>query len=293
MPPRVVRPREDMDYMGIIFAEGTDGENQRSRYHKIFKRDVLATRYPDNGALRDLDLSDSVHWMLNNLGLKATTIQNPTIRYLHCILANTIFGRDNTVNVNSKDLFLIYYALSRTKVNPTPFLLTHFQSTCVRTGGLIYVGGLITSITLALNLGMELATLEPLEIPFANLDYCRSMRLIKNKPDSKYSLMISNREVMGVNLPCVVRINMHMSAKWTFDLDAPEPDHMEQDAPHTGTQAHIAPVFLDSFAGTSSGHQPREEYDYIAMKATLDDILSELRHRSDADADCDVLLRNI
>lgn len=211
--------------MGIVFAEGIDGENQRSRYHKLFKRDVLATRYPDNVVLRDFDLSDSVHWILNNLGmphfltltsptfvwltyeflssfryttpiggsrttgtayfrifnrtyainqdqladllsfphgedftcqhplesdwesialdfwqqltgktttdwkgLKATTIQNSAIRYLHCILASTIFGQENTGNMSSKDLFLIYYALSRTKFNPTPFLLAHSSS---------------------------------------------------------------------------------------------------------------------------------------------------------------------
>lgn len=44
-------------------------------------------------------------------GLKATAIQNPIIRYLHRILANTIFGRENTGNGNSKDRFLIYCAL--------------------------------------------------------------------------------------------------------------------------------------------------------------------------------------
>ncbi|KAI5423876.1 hypothetical protein KIW84_030194 [Lathyrus oleraceus] len=189
-------------------------------------------------------------------GLKATAIQKPVIRYLHRILASTIFGQENTGNVNSKDIFLIYYALSGTKVNPTPFLLAHFQSTYARTGGPIYVGGLITSITLALNLGTELATLEPLETPFADLDYCHSMRLIKNKPDGKYSLMISSREVRGVTLPYIARINMHI-------------------------------------IGTSSGYQPREEYDYPAMRTTLDDVLSKLIHWNDVEADHDVLLRNI
>lgn len=68
---------------------------------------------------------------------------------------------------------------------------------------------------------------------------------------------------------------------------------MEKDAPHTGTQSHTTPTFPDSFAGTSSRYQPREEYDYTAMRADLDDVLSELRHRNDAKADRDVLLRNI
>lgn len=110
--------------------------------------------------------------------------------------------------MNSRDLFLIYCALSGTKVNPTPFLLAHFQSTSVQNGGPIYVRGLITSIALTLNLGMELATLESLETLFVDLDYFCSMRLIKNKPDGKYFLMISNREVKGVTLPCAARIDV-------------------------------------------------------------------------------------
>ncbi|KAI5441210.1 hypothetical protein KIW84_010604 [Lathyrus oleraceus] len=300
MPPRVVRPRREVNYMGIVFAEGIEIENQRSRYHKLFKRDVLATRYPDDVNLRALGLFDSVHWMLNNLGgsrttdtayfrmfnrnydisqdqiidllsfshgdeyacqrplesewesnalyfwkqltgktttdwedLKATAIQNPSIRYLHRIFSRTIFGRENIGNVNSRDLFLS----------------AHFQSTNVRTGGLVYVAGLITSIALALNLGTELATIEPLETPFSNLDYCRSMRLIWNKPDGKYFLMFSNREVRGVTLPCAACIDVRMSANWTFDLNAPELNHMEQDTPHTGTHAYITHVFPNSFAG--------------------------------------------
>ena len=66
MPPRAVRPRGDM---GIAFSEGIDGENEGSRYNKVFKRDVLATRYLDDAALRNLGLSNCVHWMLNNLGM--------------------------------------------------------------------------------------------------------------------------------------------------------------------------------------------------------------------------------
>ncbi|KAI5436546.1 hypothetical protein KIW84_022878 [Lathyrus oleraceus] len=308
MPPRAVRPRGDM---GIAFSEGIDGENQRSKYHKLLKRDVLATQYPDNAALRDLGLSDNVHWMLNNLGgsrptrtahfrmfnrsyainqdqladllsfphgdkfacqhplesewesialdfwqqltgktttdwegLKATNVQNPSIRYLYHILASNIFGQDNTRN-----------------------------STSVPTRGPICVRGMIISLALALNLGTKLSTLEPLETPFADLDYCLCMCLIKNKPDDKYFLMISNREVRGVTLPCATRIDVGMSADWTFDLNAPEPDHMEQDAPHTGTHAHITSAFPDSFTGTSSGYQPREEYDYTSTRITLDDLL--------------------
>lgn len=105
--------------------------------------------------------------------------------------------------------------------------------------------------------------------------------------------MISNQEVRGVTLPCASHINMRISVNWTFDITAPEPNHMEKDAPQDGTHAHTTHVFPDSFAGTSSEYQPREEYDYTAMRITLDDVLSELKHRNNTDADCDVLLRYI
>lgn len=90
-----------------------------------------------------------------------------------------------------------------------------------------------------------------------------------------------------------------MRTNWIFDANAPDPDdtirhdRMEQDAPQTGTHAHTTYVFPDSFAGASSGYQPREEYDYTAMRTTLDDILSQLRHQNDVDEDCGVLLRSI
>ncbi|KAI5401002.1 hypothetical protein KIW84_065730 [Lathyrus oleraceus] len=349
--------------MGITSAEGIVGENQRSNYHKLFKRNVLATRYPDNATLHDLGLIETVNWMLSNLdmsyscsltsaiynrltyeflcsfrystpvgvsrttctvyfrmfnkdytfsqghmanifsfphgdeyacqaplereweanaldfwrlltgkttsdweGLKATAIQNPTIRYLHRILAKTIFGRENNGNLNSRDLFLIFCALSATKVNPTSFLLVHLQSISVRIG---------------------------------DLDNYRSMHLIKNKPDDKYYLMISNREVRGVNLPCAACINMRLRANWVLDANAPDPDdtirsdYREQDAPQTGTHAYSTHAFLDFFAGTSSGYQPHEEYDYTSMRTAFDDILSELRHQNDVDEYRDMLLRSI
>lgn len=61
MPPRIAMPGREIDYMGITLAEGIVGENQRSNYHKLFKRNFLSTRYPDNATLRDLGLIDNVN----------------------------------------------------------------------------------------------------------------------------------------------------------------------------------------------------------------------------------------
>ncbi|KAI5413961.1 hypothetical protein KIW84_058203 [Lathyrus oleraceus] len=266
MPPRVVKPKRDINYMGVAFAEENDGENQRSRYHKLFKRDILAMRYPDDASLHDLGLFDNVHWMLNNLGmshlfsLTTHTYIRLTYEFLSSFRYTAPIGGSCTTGTAHFRMFSRNYDISQDQM-ANLFLFPRGDE-------------LITSIALALNLIMELAMLEPLETPFSDLDYCRSMRLIKNKPGGKSFLMISNREAPEPD-------------------NEDEPDHMEQDAPHTGTHAHTTHAFPDSFTGTSSGYQPCEEYDYTAMRITLDDILSELKHRNDVDADRDVLLRSI
>lgn len=60
---------------------------------------------------------------------------------------------------------------------------------------------MITSIARAIGLDAELATLDPLLIPSLDILAFLHMRLIKNRRDGKYSLMISNKDVTSVILP--------------------------------------------------------------------------------------------
>ena len=291
----------EIDYMGIEFPEGTIGETQRENFHRISKRTVYTTRYPDPDALRSLGLMQSVAWMLRNLGmtrfcsmsnntcvrltyeflsslryvsdpnrtsgtiyfrmfnadysltherireiflfpsgegfatiaplesdwdseafafwrkitntttekwegLKATTIQNPAIRYLHRILSSTIFCRENTGNLNSKDLFFIHCALNQISVDPTPFLLTHLISVANRVTGSICVGGIITAIANALELEPALELADTLLCLFVDLDFCKNMRLVKTLPNGKYHVMIRTREILDFTLPNPSRI---------------------------------------------------------------------------------------
>lgn len=69
MPPRAMKPRRDLDIMGIFFAEGNEGENQNACYVRLFNHVVTPTRYADDSALRELGLFSSVRWMLGNLGM--------------------------------------------------------------------------------------------------------------------------------------------------------------------------------------------------------------------------------
>ncbi|KAI5430277.1 hypothetical protein KIW84_034746 [Lathyrus oleraceus] len=199
VPPRANRPRRDINYPRIEFAEGIDRENQRNIYDKIFKRGILATRYHDDASLCALGLFDSVCWMLNNLGMSHI----------------------------------------RSLISPTYIRLTY---------------EFLSSFRYATPIGGSRTT------------DAAHFRMF-NRNDS-----INQDQLSGLLL-------FHHGDEFSFRH--PLENEWKSSA-------------LDFWhQSTSSEYQPREEYDYIAMWTTLDDVLSELRHRNDADVDCDVLLRHI
>lgn len=127
---------------------------------------------------------------------------------MHCVLAYALFGRVNNGKVNSKELYFLHYALTQTRVNLNPFMLAQLQSISVRGSGPICTGGIITSIARALNLNDELGTLTPPDTPFLDLDVHHSIRLIKNKRDGSYHLMVGNHDVNSIILPNTACTNM-------------------------------------------------------------------------------------
>ncbi|KAI5406548.1 hypothetical protein KIW84_053039 [Lathyrus oleraceus] len=210
--------------MGITFVEGVVGENQRSSYHKLFKRNLLAIRYPDNATLRDLGIFDSVNWMLNNLDMSYfCSLTSPTyIRITYEFLSSF---RYVTPVGGSRTIYTIYFRMF-------------------------------------------------------NRDYTFSQDHMAN------IFSFPHGDEYTFQAP--------LEREWESNaLDFWRDECMEQDAPHTRTHAHTTHAFSNSFASTSSGYQPHEEYDYTTMRITLDDILSELRHQNDIYMDCYVLLRTI
>lgn len=127
--------------------------------------------------------------------LNAMYIHNPTIRYFHRVLGHTIFGRVNSYKVNSKELFLLHCVFTPVAFNATPFLLSNIQAACMRGNTTFYFGGIITSITLGLNLGDRLTNLPALSAEFLNIDYCRSSHLIKVRDNGKYHSVVQNKIV--------------------------------------------------------------------------------------------------
>jgi len=64
-----------VDYMGIEFKD----DAQRTRFEKLSKRTITATRYADETCLRTLGLFDSVDWMFNQIGWgHFLTLRHPT-----------------------------------------------------------------------------------------------------------------------------------------------------------------------------------------------------------------------
>ena len=119
MPPRIARPRREIDYMGITFTKGIICENQRSSYHKLFKRNTLATRYPDNTTLRDLGLIDNVNLMLSNLGMSyfcsliSPTYIRLTYEFLSSFRYATPVGGSRTTNTIYFRMFNRDYTFSQ------------------------------------------------------------------------------------------------------------------------------------------------------------------------------------
>lgn len=148
-------------------------------------------------------------------------------------------------------------------------MLAHMQAVGTAKKGPIPIGGVITSISCALCLEVELATLDPLPGPSLNIHAFRHMRLIKNMRDVRYLLMISNIEVPSVILPCPNRTNVKNRANCINNLNVgieagPVPmdilenviaygaiddeyDHKERGSPVQDPSPHHSPIFMFHF----------------------------------------------
>lgn len=81
-------------------------------------------------------------------------------------------------------------------------MIAHMNVIRAARKGPISFGDLITSIAHVMGIHTELATLEPLPSRSFDLHACRHMRLITDRPDGRYLLMVYKISIDGVILPC-------------------------------------------------------------------------------------------
>jgi len=92
------------------------------------------------------ELSKSVRYCTSSS--KCTHIRNPCIRVAQCILACSLFARDDRLNVLSlSELYFLACVLNGDQLNPSSFSARQLRSATVSTNGRIVIGGIITTIT--------------------------------------------------------------------------------------------------------------------------------------------------
>lgn len=98
----------------------------------------------------------------------------------------------------------------------------HIETLFTRGNQPFVIGGLVTSIALGLNLGDRIENMQLLPPLFMDIDNCRSTRLIKNRRDGKFYLMVKNRKVPSVVLPNIRLTNVRILSTHLYNLDSPE-----------------------------------------------------------------------
>ncbi|KAI5428678.1 hypothetical protein KIW84_033613 [Lathyrus oleraceus] len=143
--------------------------------------------------------------------------------------------------------------------------------------GSIVVGDLITSLVVSLGLEHELHPYSAFLGYFAlDIAACRSQYIVRAKRPGRYTLMIAHRDNKdeGVNqlLPeDGAYIDMELIRDDPPPDDPPPPSNHSPHIPVSPT--HTTHFSADHFAGTSFGHQSREEYHYVGILTSLDGVL--------------------
>ena len=127
----------------------------------------------------------------------------------------------------------MHCVLTGQKINAAPFLLAHIHSICARGGKPFYFGGLVTSLSIALNYGAALADMPSMAPALLTLDHCKAVHLIYEREDGRFHLVIRNTVYHNITLPCRDRIDPQNRANWLFDPAAPEGRaHTHEDQPN-------------------------------------------------------------
>lgn len=135
-------------------------------------------------------------------GKTSPCIHNPAIHYFQKILANNIFSRGDNGSGNMNELFFIDCVFKPSQVNLATFIIAHMKIISKAKRCNIVIGGVVTSIALAMGLEAEVATLHPLSgIIALNIFSCQAYQTFKTKSFEQYYLMIHLAVIKSIALP--------------------------------------------------------------------------------------------
>ncbi|KAL6534869.1 hypothetical protein OROGR_013544 [Orobanche gracilis] len=89
---------------------------------------------------------------------KGSSLRNPVLRYLHKVIANTIYGRKETGPITLRELYILTHMLDGTVPATGAMLAEHFDDVATKPKGEIWVGGLITPIALHFGIALDQRT---------------------------------------------------------------------------------------------------------------------------------------
>jgi hypothetical protein len=218
---------------------------------------------------------------------KSSQIFNPVLRYVHKVMASSVFGRTETPgSVRLADLFVLYCMLHRIHFNTAAFLANHFH-TVARSTADIAVGGIITSIAYALGLHEKIHELEPVQTTLTcghtiDLSVLTRMGMLKPGTDDHYPLVFSRFKDITLTLPNPTFTSVRNRNNWKYDMTQPFPltganpsggaTASTSHGPRPGDDGRSVPFSYAAGTAGSSGATMSGGYDFSTMQTAITDI---------------------
>ncbi|KAJ1394281.1 hypothetical protein SESBI_34384 [Sesbania bispinosa] len=152
---------------------------------------------------------------------KASSIQNPCFRYVHRIIAHTIFGRgDSASTVRRPELFIFWSMLNGCNVDIGSYLARHFEKVGKAGAGELVLGGLITPIAHYFNIDLSADKKIHGNSRF-DIESLLKMKVVVKHGDSYCLNVLGNPDPHSLLDP--ERTTVRNRNNWTFHTAGPPP----------------------------------------------------------------------
>jgi hypothetical protein len=213
---------------------------------------------------------------------KASMIQNPVFRYLHRVMACTIFGRPETATVRADELFILWAMVNNRAVNTGYYLLNHLAYVAAQPKGKMMAGGLISFI--GWKLKAKLATDEiGIEGKYTiDIDFCKTIHMVRDidGEGKNFRLLVSDED--SILLPDPSRTDTTNLANWLYiDLDphVPPGQHAQDEEMGEGQQPTEGRQDDDDWRRRMEAKADRTHEEVVLIKQMLASQMQQLNMR--------------